>query len=64
MKKARLHDENSRSMQICILHKVKNKYTIYIQCRKIYNLFVGALETGINVSLWGTFLDCFTTSAN
>jgi hypothetical protein len=46
------------------LHKVKNKYTIYIQCRKIYNLSVGALETGINVSLWRVFLACFIASAN
>ena len=37
-----------------------NKYTIYVHCWKIYNLFVQALETGRKVSLWQGFLDCFT----
>ena len=29
-----------------------DKYTIYVHCRKIYNLFVRALETGRKVSLF------------
>jgi hypothetical protein len=29
---------------------VHNKYTIDVHCRKIYNLFVRALETGISKS--------------
>ena len=38
-------------------HSVKktqstNKYTIYVHCRKIYNLFVWALETGRKASLF------------
>jgi hypothetical protein len=35
-----------------------------MRCRKIYNLFVRALETGRKVSLWKAFLDCFAVSAN
>jgi hypothetical protein len=31
-------------------HAVHNKYTIDVHCRKIYNLFVRALETGISKS--------------
>ena len=39
-------------------------YTIYVHCRKIYNLFVRALETGRKASIWQTFVACFTASAN
>jgi hypothetical protein len=31
---------------------ILKKYTIYVHCWKIYNLFVQALEMGINASLW------------
>jgi hypothetical protein len=37
---------------------------IYIDCRKIYNLFVRALETGREVSYWRAFLSCFAVSEN
>ena len=29
-----------------------NEYTIYLHCRKIYNLFLRALETGRKANLW------------
>ena len=36
-----------------------NKYTIYIHCRKIYNLFVQALETGRKTSFSRLFrIEC------
>jgi uncharacterized membrane protein YgcG len=38
--------------------------TIYIYCRKIYNLFVWTLEIGRKVSIWQAFLSCFTESVN
>ena len=38
--------------------------TIYIYCRKIYNLFVWTLEIGRKVSIWQAFLACFVASAN
>jgi len=28
------------------------KYTIFVHCWKVYNLFVRALETGRKASLW------------
>ena len=31
------------------------KYTIYVHCRKIYNLFVRALETGRKASIPETY---------
>ena len=39
---------------VCIdLHNCHDSiYTIYVHCRKIYNLFVQALETGRKASLW------------
>jgi hypothetical protein len=40
------------------------KYTIYVHCRKIYNLFVRALETGRKTIIWQAFLACFASSTN
>jgi len=40
-----------------------NKYTIYVHCQKIYNLFVCTLETGRKASQWQAFLACFAASA-
>jgi len=37
---------------VCILALSIYIYTIYVHCRKIYNLFVQALETGRKASLW------------
>jgi hypothetical protein len=37
---------------------------IYVHCRKIYNLFVCALERGKKASFWQVFLVCFTASEN
>ena len=37
---------------------------MYVLYRKIYNLFVQALETGRKVSLWLTFLARLAGSAN
>jgi hypothetical protein len=37
---------------------------IYVYYRKIYNLFVRALETGRKVSFLQAFLICFAMSAN
>ena len=39
-------------------------YTIYVHCRKIYNLFVRALEISRKASLLQAFLACFAASAN
>ena len=39
-------------------------YLIYVHCQKIYNLFVGGLETSRQVSLWLPFLSCSAVSAN
>ena len=41
-----------------------SKYTIYVHCQKIYNLFVRTLEKGRKASLWRVFLTCFAASAN
>ena len=38
--------------------------TINVHQRKIYNIFVQALETGRKVSLWQAFLACFVVSRN
>ena len=38
-------------------------YTIYVCCRKIYNLFVRVLETGRKVSLWPPILLPFLSVA-
>ena len=38
-------------------------HRFYIYCRKIYNLFVPALETGWNASLWWNFLSHFAAIA-
>ena len=37
---------------------------IYVDCQKILNLFVRALETGSKTSPWQSFLTCFEASAN
>jgi len=36
---------------------------IHVHCRKIYNVFVRALETGRKTSLWRS-LSCFAANAN
>ena len=41
-----------------------NINTIYVHCRKIYNLFARALETDRRASLWRAFLAYFAASAN
>jgi hypothetical protein len=41
-----------------------NVYTIYVHCRKIWNLLVRPLETGRQACLWWAFLDCFAAGAN
>ena len=33
--------------------------TTYVHCRKIYNLFARALESGKKASLWRAFITCF-----
>jgi hypothetical protein len=43
---------------------VANKYTMYVNCRKIYNLCVRALETGRKSTLWQAFVASFPASAN
>ena len=35
-----------------------------LQCEKIYNLFVRALESDRKANLWRTVLSCFATSEN
>jgi hypothetical protein len=41
------------------MYWLQDKYTIYVHCRKIYNLFVRTLETGRKTDLWRAFLSCF-----
>jgi hypothetical protein len=36
----------------------------YVHCRKIYNSFVRALETGRKASLLRAFVACFAASVN
>jgi hypothetical protein len=43
---------------------ISRMHTIYVLCRKIYNLFVQALETCRIMNLWQAFLAYFTVSAN
>ena len=38
-------------------------YNIKVHCRKIHNVFVRALETGIKESRWWAFRACFATNA-
>ena len=45
------------------MHIVR-KYIICTHCKKIYNLFVLALETGRKRKLLQAFLACFAASAN
>jgi len=37
---------------------------IHVHCRKMYNSFIRAKETGRKAILWQTFLHCFASSAN
>ena len=43
---------------------ISRMHTIYVLCRKIYNLFVQALETCRKMNLWQAFLTYFTVSGN
>jgi hypothetical protein len=36
----------------------------HVHCEKLYNLFVGALETGRKAGLWRSFLACFAANTN
>jgi hypothetical protein len=39
-----------------MLKSMAIQYTIYVHCRKIYNLFVQAFDTGGKATLWRNFL--------
>jgi hypothetical protein len=39
-----------------MLKSMAIQYTIYVHCRKIYNLFVQAFDTGGKATLWRDFL--------
>ena len=41
---------------ILILPYKVDKYTMHVHCRKIWNLFVQALETGSKMRFWQAFL--------
>jgi hypothetical protein len=42
-----------------MLKSMAIQYTIYVHCRKIYNLFVQAFDTGGKATLWRDFLVVF-----
>ena len=54
----------SYSIFVQQMHWLQDKYTIYVHCRKISNLFVRALETGRIASLRRVFQACFAASTN
>jgi len=40
------------------------KYTIYVHCCEVYNLFARAFERGRKTRLWRDILACLAASAN